>query len=573
MKLTINQLRLELADIQSSHLQLSTFFWGDFARAVNEESINYPLMCSYFPSAGLLDNQTTLPLTIVIADKTYSDFSNLNDVESDCLQICRDIFNIMNKSARWQKIGRVDSCSLTKFIESEADVCAGYVMTVNFVLRDSNSICDLPLSGYDFDQDIASSCLPVQIFRNGVLVDTIPSGGMYSYTTDSYTYTIRNTITTLYSGNVVSNLDVEVQDSSISITNSLGVELYNVLIPAEDSTTQAIGDAKIENTDLSYQNSVTAEGYLQLPDIKVTVENSNNIAVNNGIFPSVIDVTISAPDGHVHIKKQNDGSIINQAVASGETIIYSVADSTAVVKNSAGTTLSTDTIHATESKNIVVPDITFTDSNGSTSSVASGVNITATACTTPIGARLMKTGQTVSYQSGDDGTHQAGRLVSFYVLASNNPFGNTNRFTDELGGQTYTKGIMIDWAQASGSTVQGYYFNDGNYRSWSSFITWANALSITGFTSGWRPVNKLEIETLFDYGASTFAMNYAPLNSKFVINGGSNRYFWCSNSYPNGTGSSFVTDTYNWGFNISSKGNTQLGFAIRTFTVTGTTLS
>jgi hypothetical protein len=51
-------------------------------------------------------------------------------------------------------------------------------------------------------------------------------------------------------------------------------------------------------------------------------------------------------------------------------------------------------------------------------------------------AQLMKTGQTTSYRTGDDGDLEAGRNVSFTTLAENNPFGNTNRFTDEIGGQT-----------------------------------------------------------------------------------------------------------------------------------------
>ena len=45
-------------------------------------------------------------------------------------------------------------------------------------------------------------------------------------------------------------------------------------------------------------------------------------------------------------------------------------------------------------------------------------------------ATLMKTGQTTSFRTGDDGDLEAGRNVSFTVLAENNPFGNTNRFTD-----------------------------------------------------------------------------------------------------------------------------------------------
>lgn len=324
MKISINQLRLELADIEAGHLQLNTFFWGDFPRAVNEENINYPLMAGYYPTAGFLDNQTSLPITIVIADKIYEDHTNLNDVESDTLQYCRDVFNIMNKSTRWQKLGRVESCSLTKFIEGNADVCAGHIMTVNFTLRDSNSICDLPMSGYDFDQDIASSCLPVQIYRNGVLVDTVASGGTYSYTTDAFTYTIKNTdLVTLYSGNVTANLSVTIQDATVS------------------------------NSDASYSTSIVAQGNLDLPDITVGVINSLDVVVSTQISASVKDVTISAPDGTINIKKTGDGTISSQSVPSGATVNYNVGDNAITVNGANGFT-----IDATDPLDIVLTDTT-----------------------------------------------------------------------------------------------------------------------------------------------------------------------------------------------------------------------
>jgi len=40
----------------------------------------------------------------------------------------------------------------------------------------------------------------------------------------------------------------------------------------------------------------------------------------------------------------------------------------------------------------------------------------------PVGATLGKTGQSVSYRTGDDGDIEAGRAVSFTVLSVNNPF-------------------------------------------------------------------------------------------------------------------------------------------------------
>jgi hypothetical protein len=64
-------------------------------------------------------------------------------------------------------------------------------------------------------------------------------------------------------------------------------------------------------------------------------------------------------------------------------------------------------------------------------------------------ATLMKTGQTTSYRTGDDGDLEAGRDTDFFTLDAA-PLHNdgsatlnttTNRFTDTLGGSTYADDI------------------------------------------------------------------------------------------------------------------------------------
>ena len=537
MKISVNQLRLELADIEQSHLQLNTFFWGDFPRAVNEENINYPLMASYFPNAGFVDNQTTLPITIVIADKIYDDYTNLNDVESDTLQICRDVFNIMNKSTRWQLLGRVESCSLTKFIESNADVCAGYVMTVNFTLRDSNSICDLPMSGYDFDQVIGSSCLPVQIYRNGVLVDTVASGGTYSYTTDAFTYTIKNTVlTTLYSGNITANLNVTIQDSTV------------------------------ENSDASYSASVLAEGSLVLPDITVDVQNSALTVVNTATVASVQDVTISAPNGTINIKKTGDGTISSQSVPSGATVDYSVADNAITVNSANGFS-----IDATDPLNIVLTDGTssVTPTSVTYSQGQHKVDIVLPPNVQLYNsAELTRTGQTTSYATGDDGDLEKGRGGSFFLLPYNSPFGNTNRFTsDNFSAQTtYTNNIVIDWSTYNGSTVLGYKRTIMSTAVWATQVANCLALSFGGYTSGWRLCNVQEYQNIANYSLSQ-TFNYAPFNLSTTS------YQHTSTTDPGNTNSALKF--YNpggWCLG-DSKLNSATAIACRTFTVTGTTLS
>lgn len=540
MKISVNQLRLELADIEQSHLQLNTFFWGDFPRAVNEENINYPLMASYFPNAGFLDNQTTLPITIVIADKIYDDYTNLNDVESDTLQICRDVFNIMNKSTRWQLLGRVESCSLTKFIESNADVCAGYVMTVNLTLRDSNSICDLPMSGYDFDQVIGASCLPVQIYRNGVLVDTVASGGTYSYTTDAFTYTIKNTdLVTLYSGNVTANLSVTIQDCTVS------------------------------NSDASYLASIVAQGNLDLPDITVDVINSLDVVVSTQISASVKDVVTSAPDGTINIKKTGDGTISSQSVPSGATVDYPVADNAITVNSTNGFS-----IDATDPLDIVLTDGTssVTPTSVTYSQGQHKVDIVLpTNSPTYASARLTKSGQTISYRTGDDGDLEEGRNASFSTLLANNPFGNTNRFTDILGGQTYATAIVLDWSTYDGVSVLGYTRTfSGSNLTWAQAVDAGIATSVGTFTSGWRLCNINELQNLFNYGSASGVLNYSPFTSITQQN------LWTSTTYLGNTLNAFcITDAWSGGITTGIAKTISVGrvMACRTFTVSGTTLT
>ena len=113
-------------------------------------------------------------------------------------------------------------------------------------------------------------------------------------------------------------------------------------------------------------------------------------------------------------------------------------------------------------------------------------------------AKLLKTGQTTSYRTGDDGDYEAGRATSFTVLAENNPFGNTNRFTDELGGQTYTKNWVIDWSTYDGSSVLGYY-KVFQFHTWNDAID--NSISNTyGTFSGCRMWNLKEMLNIVHYG-------------------------------------------------------------------------
>lgn len=187
----------------------------------------------------------------------------------------------------------------------------------------------------------------------------------------------------------------------------------------------------------------------------------------------------------------------------------------------------------------------------------------------PVGATLMKTGLTTSYRTGDDGDLEAGRATSFTVLASNNPFGNTNRFTDELGGQTYTNNIVIDWSTYNGTNVLGYSLVvNPALVSWNSAIDNALLYSIASYTSGWRLPNINELFNILDYSKNRFCQT-----GVFDIYNTHN--LWSSTTSIDVSTQAWIVAFPSTSIARLLKTNTSTAkyTQVRTFTVTGTTLT
>jgi len=177
---SINQLSAELKAIQDSHYQLNSYYFGEFNLALQNRELEYPLLVCDYNNGSINISNTSVQLFIIVADKVYKDNSNLIETKSDTLQICRDIFNIMKKSQRWQVLGRVTQGNVTSFVERGKDEVAGHVMNVTIELRDSNGICELPMNGYDFGGSGVVGCDPVLIVNsNGTFSVSVASGTTY----------------------------------------------------------------------------------------------------------------------------------------------------------------------------------------------------------------------------------------------------------------------------------------------------------------------------------------------------------------------------------------------------------
>lgn len=279
----------------------------------------------------------------------------------------------------------------------------------------------------------------------------------------------------LYSGSIASggSLEQEIQNSTAIVKNSEG-------------TTQSTTEILAEGTE-----TITAN------DALISLLNSDGTVIGGDSFPSGTANNMTAPD--------------------------------ATIKNSLGTTLDS----APSGADTVLPDIPNVDSDGSTVNTPAQVPFVCTpAAGASIGKKPMKTGQTTSYYTDDDGATQRGRDVDFFTLDGNNAFGNSNRFTDLLGTQIYSNGsVMLDHSTDDGSEILGITY--GYYGTFTNVLDYINNNLSTDGKTDWALINRAELERLI-YEESIRNLNWSPLN-QITIYTGSDLNWWTSTSPLNNT--------------------------------------
>jgi len=179
-------------------------------------------------------------------------------------------------------------------------------------------------------------------------------------------------------------------------------------------------------------------------------------------------------------------------------------------------------------------------------------------------ANPYKTGQTTSYATNDDGDLERGRGSDFTTLDFNNPFGNTNRFTDTTGGQTYANDIVIDWSTTNyiNETVIGWY----RVVQGGAGVNWATAMAAQPYTIGsyndWYVPNVNELATIVLQEQSN-VLDYSPFNLQ-PLNG----VIWSTSTRADNTGFAKVCAATAGGIGNGSKTNNWNFLVLRYFTFT-----
>jgi hypothetical protein len=566
-----------LRTFAQGHFQIHKFNFEFREQMPNLATVNeaYPML--YVVPVGTSNIQfgKEFDLDIYCVDRYKKDRSNVGYVISDTELILSDLSVYLEN----QTVFDSSYGSTTPINNDLLDYVGGHVMRIR-VTVEKQALCELP---FDSEAPVPPTC-PSALVRNsdGTWSEIVPSGATYILP-DTPVTVLDSDGGVLFTTDVVSITGGNVTAPDATAELYFDGELIDSLtIPSGGTDSFSIdcstplNAVRVSSDEFSHQHTGTFVHVGELngkpryekigdPDREIIYDGTRWVleklgggahqhlaAVGNEDFPWLANWT----DAYLNVNQATIGTYC----ANGDYAYYRLVDSD-------GNVLATGSIPSGATADILAPDATVENSDATyTDTVASGgtlvlpdetINITdqdnniidtiTFPVYTPISididsycppavtrstATLMKTGQTTSYRTGDDGDIEAGRATNFTTLDTA-PVHNdgsatlnttTNRFTDILGGQTYADNIVLDWSTWNGSTLLGWRrtFN-GVTLSWNNAIDEVLAVSIGTFTTGWRLPNFNELNSLMDWEL-TSRLNYAPLSI------GGTWELWTSNS-------------------------------------------
>lgn len=157
-------------------------------------------------------------------------------------------------------------------------------------------------------------------------------------------------------------------DATVVIENSLGESIGSAGVASGGSTTITIGDTNLtveyaNGTHIESRPvpSNTSDITIVVPnceDVEITLENTLGNEIINVIYPSGSSYTLVVPDASYTLKDTDNVTIISGLIPSNEAVNITAPDATYTLQNTVLNTLSTGSIVSNGSSTIIAPDAT-----------------------------------------------------------------------------------------------------------------------------------------------------------------------------------------------------------------------
>jgi hypothetical protein len=516
--ISYNQLIDLLQGIATAHEQINSFGEGNPWEIDATKSMTYPLMWAIPQPSATAKKVLQLKISLLFADLVHKDISNLKEVVSDQLSIATDVLAQLKSPAYDDNFVLDENAQLEPFNDKFDDEVAGWKVDLTFKLNYLSDRCAVPSTLLPVG--MSSPCAPALVTDGDATVHSVVSGGSFACKTlpellDISTANViyNNLNTTLKLTSVIQVLSTN--DLTINLTGAQVVafiealtssEIYADLTAAQISAiigllTAAQLNASLSGTQINEIIQVLTASTIYAD---LTEQQQDDIIP---LFPAIeIDENITTAQvtglGSTNIQKLAGSQVQMlvlaqvQSLLNAQLLMLSGAQLIYVLDNAMSAQFINDNISA-----------------------ATRNKLNALYC--------LKTGQTTSYATFDDGYFQIGR-TGFGALPLNNSFGNTSRFTDNLGGQVYAIPYIIDHATGYGWTPKQ------SAATWAAAVAQYGVFTLAGFNDFRLPNIDNMVSIINRELTSNFYLNYAP----FSIPGSLN--LWSSTTDKGNTANAWI---------------------------------
>jgi hypothetical protein len=139
--MTSNQIISQISSYGTSHPQINTVYFGDFADKLDDAEVVYPAMFFDLSGGNFLAKQLSFSFSIYLLDRHLVE-TNAQEVLSDMSLVAEDIVaRLRTPSNEWITS---DNINIQFFIEAEPDFLAGVRLDVSLTLPSINNRCQIP---------------------------------------------------------------------------------------------------------------------------------------------------------------------------------------------------------------------------------------------------------------------------------------------------------------------------------------------------------------------------------------------------------------------------------------------
>ena len=134
----------DLEEIADKHLEINSYGYGELEQLTNDINTEVePLYTRMYVVPGettLAQNELIYNFQVIIADRLEQDYSNQQDVMSDTLEICKDIFTVLYLS----EYESIWGANVQPFLESYETILAGWTLNLQITQGFDYNRCVLP---------------------------------------------------------------------------------------------------------------------------------------------------------------------------------------------------------------------------------------------------------------------------------------------------------------------------------------------------------------------------------------------------------------------------------------------